>query len=86
MKEIAEINLAYQHKPFNPLTEMHQHFLASYHAKTKALQANTTPAQFSMYPIPPHFHFLHHPRFISQPFGPAVSLLLFCRDMFRPVQ
>jgi hypothetical protein len=33
MKEIAEINLAYQHKPFNPLTEQHQKFLASYLAK-----------------------------------------------------
>jgi hypothetical protein len=38
MKEIAEINLAYQHKPFNPLTEQHQNFLASYLAKTRALQ------------------------------------------------
>ena len=37
MKEIAEINLAYQHKPFNPSTERHRHFLASYYAKTKAL-------------------------------------------------
>ncbi len=38
LKEIAEINLAYQHKPFNPLTEQHQKFLASYHVKTKSLQ------------------------------------------------
>ncbi len=39
MKEIAEINLAYQHKPFNPLTEQHQKFLTSYLAKTKSLQS-----------------------------------------------
>ena len=30
MKEIAEINLAYQHKPFNPDTTHHQKFLKSY--------------------------------------------------------
>lgn len=34
MKEIAEINLAYQHKPFNPNTEMHQLFLKNYLSKT----------------------------------------------------
>lgn len=39
MKEIAEINLAYQHKPFNPLTEQHQKFMGSYLAKTKSLQS-----------------------------------------------
>lgn len=39
MKEIAEINLAYQHKPFNPLTEQHQKFLASYFAKAKSLKS-----------------------------------------------
>jgi hypothetical protein len=38
MKEIAEINIAYQHKAFNPGTKNHQQFLASYYAKTKALQ------------------------------------------------
>lgn len=37
MKEIAEINLAYQHKPFNPSTERHRHFLDTYYEKTKAL-------------------------------------------------
>lgn len=35
---ITEINLAYQHKPFNPSTEQHQRFLASYYSKTKILQ------------------------------------------------
>jgi hypothetical protein len=39
MKEIAEINLAYQHKPFNALTSHHHKFLASYYAKTKSLQS-----------------------------------------------
>jgi hypothetical protein len=37
MKEIAEINLAYQHKPFNPSTEMHQLFLKSYLKKAKQI-------------------------------------------------
>lgn len=37
MKEIAEINLAYQHKPFNPLTQQHQKFLASYLIKTRSM-------------------------------------------------
>ena len=37
MKEIAEINLAYQHRPFNPSTEIHKKFLLSYHDKIKAL-------------------------------------------------
>lgn len=37
MKEIAEINLAFQHKPFNPSTEMHQLFLKNYGTKTKQL-------------------------------------------------
>ncbi|MFX5701373.1 GSCFA domain-containing protein, partial [Acinetobacter baumannii] len=29
MKHIAEINLAYQHKPFNPTSEQHKKFLQS---------------------------------------------------------
>ncbi len=37
MKDIAEINLAYQHKPFNPSTEMHQLFLKNYLKKSKQL-------------------------------------------------
>jgi lysophospholipase L1-like esterase len=40
MKEIAEINLAYQHKPFNPYSEKHQLFLNSYFEKTKLLKYN----------------------------------------------
>lgn len=35
MKEIAEINLAYQHKAFNETSMQHKQFLASYLAKTK---------------------------------------------------
>ena len=38
MKDIAEINLAVQHKPFNPATTQHQHFLSSYLSKTEHLQ------------------------------------------------
>jgi hypothetical protein len=47
MKEIAEINLAYQHKPFNPSTQNHLKFLRSYHAKTKALQEKYAYLDFS---------------------------------------
>ncbi|MCW3087849.1 MAG: hypothetical protein JWQ78_1235 [Sediminibacterium sp.] len=47
MKEIAEINLAYQHKPFNPSTERHRHFLDTYHAKTKALLSKHGYIDFS---------------------------------------
>ena len=38
MKRIAEINLAYQHRPFNPSSEQHKKFLQSFHQKTKHLQ------------------------------------------------
>ncbi len=38
MKEIADINLAYQHKPFNASTTQHRLFLSGYHAKTIRLQ------------------------------------------------
>jgi len=38
MKEIAEINLAHQHTPFNPASEQHKKFLAAYLEKTKVLQ------------------------------------------------
>ncbi len=39
MKEIAEINLAYQHKPFNHQSQQHQQFLKNYLVKTMALQS-----------------------------------------------
>jgi len=38
MKQIAEINIAFNHKPFNPQTQQHQKFLQSYADKTTALQ------------------------------------------------
>ena len=38
MKHIAEINIAYKHKPFNPLTQQHKNFLNTYFEKTKHLQ------------------------------------------------
>lgn len=38
MKDIADINLAYQHKPFNPGTQQHQRFLQSYFSKTCVLK------------------------------------------------
>jgi len=38
MKQIAEIELAFKHKPFNPNTEQHKKFLANYAAKTQRLQ------------------------------------------------
>ncbi len=47
MKEIAEINLAHQHKPFHPSTTHHQKFLASYLVKTKALQEKHPYLDFS---------------------------------------
>lgn len=47
MKEIADINLAVQHKPFNPSTEQHRKFLASYFDKTKQLQAKYPFLDFS---------------------------------------
>lgn len=37
MKEIADINLAYQHKPFNANTSQHRQFLNTYLSKTKSL-------------------------------------------------
>ena len=38
LKDIAEINLSYQHKPFNPSTVAHQKFLQQCYEKTKSLQ------------------------------------------------
>lgn len=38
MKEIAEINLAFQHKPFNSSSEKHLQFLNSYLNKTRQLK------------------------------------------------
>lgn len=38
LEEIHQINLAYQHKPFNPSSEQHKKFLRSFYEKTKNLQ------------------------------------------------
>lgn len=38
MEEIKTINLAYQHKPFNPSSEQHKKFLLSSYQKTKSLK------------------------------------------------
>ncbi len=38
LKELSEINLAFQHKPFNPQTKLHQQFMVSYLSKTQLLQ------------------------------------------------
>lgn len=47
MEEIHEINLAHQHKPFNPTSEQHKKFLKSYFEKTKALQQHHPYLNFS---------------------------------------
>lgn len=38
MEEIHKVNLAFQHKPFNPTSEQHKKFMRSYLDKTKELQ------------------------------------------------
>lgn len=38
LKEIAAVNLAVQHKPFNPSTAQHQQFLKNYQEKTMVLR------------------------------------------------
>lgn len=38
MEEIHSINLAYQHKPFNPTSEQHKKFLMTFHEKARTLQ------------------------------------------------
>jgi hypothetical protein len=48
MKEIAEINLAFQHKPFNAQTGIHRKFLASYFMKTRLLQEKHSFLDFAI--------------------------------------
>lgn len=38
MKQVSEINLAYQHKPFNASSQQHKQFLQTYLQKAEALQ------------------------------------------------
>jgi len=47
MKQIAEINLAFQHKPFNSNTEQHKKFLHSYAEKAKKLHEQHSYLNFS---------------------------------------
>jgi len=47
MEEIAAINLAYQHKPFNPTSQQHKNFLANAYQKTKALQDKLPQVNFT---------------------------------------
>lgn len=47
MEEIHSINLAYQHKAFNPSSEQHKKFLASFLDKTKNLQEQYSYLDFS---------------------------------------
>jgi hypothetical protein len=47
MRQIADINLAYQHNPFNPATQQHKKFLTSYVEKTEVLQKQFPYLDFS---------------------------------------
>lgn len=47
MKQVAEINIAYHHKPFHPSTQNHRRFLDTYVAKTKTLQEQYPYLDFS---------------------------------------
>jgi hypothetical protein len=46
MDEIHSINLAYQHKAFNPSSEQHKKFLQSFYEKTKAIQEENPHLDF----------------------------------------
>jgi len=47
MEEIASINLAFNHKAFNPTSQQHKKFMASYLDKTKYLQQQFAYMDFS---------------------------------------
>ncbi len=47
MEEIADINLAFNHKAFNPTSQQHKKFLATYLQKTKQLQEQHSYLDFS---------------------------------------
>ncbi len=47
MIDIAEINNAFNHKPFNHTSNQHKIFLQSYYKKTKALQEQNSHLDFS---------------------------------------
>jgi len=56
MEAIHSINLAYQHKPFNPTSEQHQTFLKGFYAKTKTLQEQYPNLDFGK-----EFNYFHQP-------------------------
>ena len=47
MQEIAEVNLAFNHKAFNPQSNQHKVFLESFYNKTKLLQEQHSNLDFS---------------------------------------
>lgn len=47
IKEIAEINIAHNHKPFNATSAQHRKFMANYHEKTWQLQQKHPYLDFS---------------------------------------
>lgn len=47
MQEIASIQIAYNHKAFNPASQQHKKFLATYYTKTKQLQEAYPTINFS---------------------------------------
>lgn len=47
MQEIADINTAFNHKPFNPTSNQHQKFLETYYTKVKLLQEQNTNIDFN---------------------------------------
>ena len=47
IKEIAEINIAHNHRPFNATSAQHRKFMASYHEKTWQLQQKHPYLDFS---------------------------------------
>jgi hypothetical protein len=47
IKEIAEINIAHNHKPFNASSAQHRRFMAAYHEKTWQLQQKYPYLDFS---------------------------------------
>ena len=46
MEEIHSINLAFQHKPFNPNSEQHKKFLHSFYERTKKLSDKNSYLDF----------------------------------------
>jgi hypothetical protein len=47
MEEIADIQTAFQHKPFNPTSNQHKSFLNNYYIKTKQLQEQNSHLDLS---------------------------------------